>query len=335
MPPSTAGAGGSSSLEEPSSFGPPGSPVTRYGHLRASGNRIVGHDGRPAQLKGMSLYWSDADEGARYFNAETVAWLATDWNVSIVRAAIGIREGFPGYLEQPEEQFALLERVIEGALARGVYVLVDWHDHHADRHVEQASEFFGKVADKYGSKPNVLYEVWNEPRGEGEGKAGWAEIKPYAQAISAVLRQRGAKGLMVVGTPYWDQRPDEVIGDEVQDENVAYSLHFYAGNSHHYFDNVGGGEIGKRAQAALAAGLPLFVTEFGTTSHDNTTFNEVETRKWLSFLDQNAISYCNWSITAVEEGSAAVRPSASPSGDWSEGDLSESGRLIRSLIRGM
>ncbi len=332
---SVAGGSGGAASPDTSSFGPAGSPVALHGQLKAQGNQVVDASGNPTQLKGMSLYWSDVSEGARYFDPATVKWLVDDWHVGVIRATIGVRESQGDYLSDPEGQLELLDKVVAGALETGIYVLVDWHDHFARQHTEQAKSFFGKVAEKYGSKPNVMYEIWNEPRGTGAGAATWdGDIEPYAQAISTTLRQRGAHGLMIVGTPFWDQRPDEALTNRVQDENVAYTLHFYAGYAPHFFDNVGGGEVGKHAQAALDGGLPLFVTEFGTTAPDNTSFNEAETRKWIEFLDQKKISYCNWSITAVQEGSAAIHPSANPQGNWSDGDLSQSGKLVRSLIRG-
>ena len=35
---------------------------------------------------------------------------------------------------------------IDAAIARGVYCLVDWHDHHAEQHAEQACAFFAALA---------------------------------------------------------------------------------------------------------------------------------------------------------------------------------------------
>jgi endoglucanase len=139
---------------------------------------------------------------------------------------------------------------------------------------------------------------------------------------------------MIVGTPNWDQKPADVIGAEVDDANVAYSLHFYAGSDWHHF-GTGGGGISQSAQAALDAGLPLFVTEWGAThpNNDPSSLNEGETRKWMDFLDENDISSCNWSITAVDEGSAAIKPWASASGGWSDGDISSAGHLIKGIIQ--
>lgn len=343
----TPGSGGESTTTPPAVGGTPigptwdapaGSPVSLHGNLTAADGRIFGSHGKPTQLRGMSLYWSQIDEGGRYYNADTISFLASDWKAQIVRAAIGVTDnpGFKGpsgdYLTNPEHHEALLDQVVQAAVDAGIYVLIDFHDHHANEHLEQAKTFFSKAAEKYGSYPNVIYELWNEPRDD----VSWTgDIKPYAEAISEVIRAHDPDNLMVVGTPHWDQRPHEVIGQEVDDPNVAYSLHFYAGSEWHFF-GTGPAGIGENAQAAVDAGIPLFVTEWGTTSHDNSaeSFNEAETRKWMKFLDENFISSCNWSITAVAEASAAVLPSASPSGGWSDSDISPSGKLLKKILAG-
>jgi hypothetical protein len=51
-------------------------------------------------------------------------------------------------------------------------------------------------------------------------------------------------------------------------------------------------------------------------------------------MDEHGLSWTNWSITTREESSAAVKYTALTEGGWSDGDLTESGLLVRSLIRG-
>ncbi|MCD8540554.1 MAG: glycoside hydrolase family 5 protein, partial [Leadbetterella sp.] len=46
-----------------------------------------------------------------------------------------------GYLRDPELQWKRITPVIDRALQRGVYVIMDWHDHHADKNVKEAVEF--------------------------------------------------------------------------------------------------------------------------------------------------------------------------------------------------
>lgn len=303
-----------------------------HGRLKAKGNRIVDSSGQPVQLKGMSLFWSQEPTGKPFYNRDVVSWLVRDWHATIVRAAIAVTgKGDGDYLSDPEGQLKLLDEVVQGAFEQGIYVLIDWHDHHAPQHLSGAKSFFDKVSQKYGDKPNVLYEIWNEPRGE-EGLTWGGDLKPYAEAISKVIRAHDPDNLMIVGTPYWDQQPDAVVGNPVDDPNVAYTLHFYAGSEWHRFS----GDVGKKAQAALAGGIPLFVTEWGTVhpNNDPSTFNEPETRTWMKFLDENFIGHCNWAIDSKPEGSAAIKPTASPKGGWADSDLTRSGTLVRSILRG-
>ncbi|MEM8967926.1 MAG: endoglucanase, partial [Bacteroidota bacterium] len=68
------------------------SVVGQYGRLQVQGNQIVDKNGDPISLAGNSLFWSNAGDGADYYNSTTVSHLADDWNSSIVRAAMGVKE---------------------------------------------------------------------------------------------------------------------------------------------------------------------------------------------------------------------------------------------------
>jgi endoglucanase len=310
---------------------PPGSPVAQNGSLRAQGNRIVGAQGQPVQLKGMSLYWSQDAAGSDFYNADVINWLVKDWHISIIRIAIAVTGDNDGdYLSKPDAQLKLLDTVVQAAFANGIYALIDWHDAKAPQHLDGAKTFFDTASKQYGSRPNTIYEIWNEPQGNA-GLTWTGDLKPYADTISKVIRKNDPSNLMVVGTPFWDQQPASVIGHPVDDVNVAYTLHFYAGYPAHYFS----GDVGKNAQMAVAGGIPLFVTEWGTTDPiTQTMFNEAESQNWMAFLDQNFISSCNWAISGASEGSSALNQGASTTGGWPDSALSQSGLFVRSLIRG-
>ena len=320
-----AGSGGSTGAAG-ASGAPPGSPVALHGTLQVKGNRVVGNDGMPVQLKGMSFYWSQDPTEAGYYTENVVSWLVDDWHVAIVRAAIAVTGKNDGdYLSNPSGQLALLDEVVQAAVVSGIYVLVDWHDSQAPEHLDAAKTFFDTVSQKYSKLPNIIYEIWNEPLGN-QGLTWIGDLKPYADTMSAVIRSHDKTNLMIVGTPFWDQQPDTVIGHQVQDPNVAYTLHFYAGSPYHHVS----GPIGTSAKTALAAGIPLFVTEWGSVDPVNQGAPDVaETQNWMTFLDQNHLSSCNWSISDKDEGSAALRPGTSNKGHWSAGDLTASGTLAR------
>lgn len=105
-------------------------------------------------------------------------------------------------------------------------VIIDWHDHNAEDHEEEAAKFFRKAAQKYGNIPNVIFEIYNEPI-----RQNWSEtIKPYHERIVSVIREHSSN-LIVLGTKTWSQDVDEAAEDPVQGENLAYTIHFYA-NTH-------------------------------------------------------------------------------------------------------
>ncbi len=179
------------------------------------------------------------------------------------------------------------------------------------------------MAQRYGDKPNVIYEIYNEPT-----NAGWSSmIKPYSEAVIAEIRKHDPDNIIVCGTPNWSQRVDEAAFDPITKfENIAYSLHFYAGTHKQSLRNI--------ATTALNKGIALFVTEFGTCdASGNGNFDPAETQIWWQFLDENKISWCNWSVADKDETASVIKPGSSVNGGWSVSNLTASGALVRSELR--
>lgn len=292
--------------------------VAQHGRLQVQGNKIVDESGSAVSFAGMSLFWSQWM--GQFYTKETVAWLHTDWKVPIVRAAMGIEAG--GYLTNSIREEEKIRTVIDAAIANDMYVIVDWHDHHAELHSQQAAEFFGRIAATYGASPNVIYEIYNEPL-----DVSWTNVlKPYANTVINAIRKHDPDNLIIVGTPRWSQRVDVAATDPIEDANVAYSLHFYAGTHKDV--------LRQQAQEALDKGIALFVTEWGTVNA--TGDGEVDTdsvNRWIAFLQSNQISHLNWAISDKREGAAVLQPASSPFGGWTDEQLTESGKLVRQLIR--
>ncbi|HEX7070139.1 MAG TPA: glycoside hydrolase family 5 protein [Rhodothermales bacterium] len=292
-------------------------PVERHGQLRVDGNRIVDEHGEPVVLRGMSLFWSQWM--GKYYNGPAVRWLRDDWHVTVVRAALAVDEG--GYLEHPEAERQKLESVIDAAILFGIYVIVDWHAH--DPHPEEAAEFFASIAAKYGDKPNIIYETWNEPLNSHDWNA---VIKPYHERVIPRIREHDPDNLIVAGTQSWSQDVDKAAANPLAFENVAYALHFYASTHRQSLRN--------KASVALSNGLALVVTEWGTSeATGDGNLDRAEVGRWIEFMEENQLSWCNWSIADKEETSAALRPGARSTGNWSEDDLTPSGILVRNELR--
>jgi endoglucanase len=291
--------------------------VGEHGALRVSKNRVVDQHGKVIQLRGMSWFWSQWTD---FYVAKNVDVMVDDWKATVVRAALGV-ENEDGYLLQPEANLAKVRTLVDRAIARGVYVIIDWHDHHAQDHKAQAIDFFDKMAKAYGKQPHVIFEIYNEPM-----NVSWPVVKSYAEQVIRTIRAAGSDNLIIVGTPTWSQDVDVAANDRIQsDPNVAYTLHFYA-NTHRQF-------LRDKAKAALDRGIALVVTEWGTCSADgNGAVDEGETRAWLSFLRTNGISWANWALNNKAEACSAVRPAAASVGPWRDEQLTPSGLLVKRAI---
>lgn len=296
--------------------------VARNGALRVVGNQIVNRDGRAPQLKGISMSWSIWG-GRKYYNTDVQNWLVTDFKITLLRVAMAV-EPDHGYLQEPDAQTKLVTEQVDQAIKNGIYVLIDWHDHHAWKNVEQSKAFFSKMAQRYKGKPNVIYEIWNEPE-----RIGWDTIKNYATQIITEIRKYDTKNLIVVGSPHWDQDVDIAAADPIKGfKNIAYSFHFYATEPGH--------QDGLRAKAekAMQLGLPLIVTEWGVGEADgNGEFNREKTAKWMDWLNRHQLSWANWNITDKQETTALLQPGAPVNGHWTEAQLTPAGLYIREQLR--
>lgn len=302
-----------------------GKPVVeRYGQLQVLNGTLCNQAGKPVQLRGMSshgLQWH-----GKYANQDVIGWLRDDWNCQLWRPAMYLTEG--GYIGNKAIKVKVIDS-IEACINLGMYVLVDWHvlgNGDPMVHKAQAIEFFTEIAQKYGSYPNIIYELCNEPNGDNVTWEG--NIRPYAEDVIKAIRQYDKNNVIVVGTPHWSQYVDKVIANPLQDENVMYTVHFYAGSHGKKNMNI--------ARKALKAGLPVFVTEWGCTkeSGDGGVF-EKETLAWIKFLEENNISWANWSVNNKGEDSGVLKYNAdrNAKGHWAESDLSPAGIFVRKILR--
>jgi endoglucanase len=293
-------------------------PVEKHGQLSVEGNLIVDENGYPVQLCGMSFFWSQWIY--KYYNPKVVKWLIDDWRCEIIRIPLGVEPD--GYLVNKKKEMRKVEKMIKASIAEGIYVIVDWHDHRAENHLQEAREFFSEIAQKYGSYPNIIYEIYNEPL-----KVSWEKvIKPYHEEIIEVIRKYDPDNIIACGTAEWAQRVDEPVSDPLDDRNVVYTLHFYAATHKQWLRN--------RAREALNSGIPLMVTEFGTSnSSAQGEIDEVEMHEWWKFMDEYKLSWCNWSVADKEETTSVLKPGASRKGKWKEKDLTPSGIMVREKLR--
>ncbi len=281
----------------------PGSgPVSYYGKMQAKGNRIYGsRTNAPMQVKGTSFYWS-LWGGEQFWTKGAVNALVDDWKAELIRVpmAVELNDNWTpisyGYLDPigRDRQIKLVETLVDAAIARDIYVLIDYHSHDADTHTQNAKEFFGYMANKYGKYDNVIFEIYNEPI-----TPDWPTIKTYAEAVIDTIRYY-SDNLVVVGTEGYSQRVDNASLSPINDNNVAYVFHFYANHTETeqlYVSN------------ALNNNVALFATEWGNiyvwgdktnrTDADAFAVSDV----WHDMVDANMISSANWCVKSTNMNS--------------------------------
>ncbi|SHE32978.1 endoglucanase [Mariniphaga anaerophila] len=292
-------------------------PVKENGHLAVDGKHLVNTRGEPLMLAGVSYGWHNW--WPRFYNEQTVEWLAKDWGCNVVRAAMGIGP-HRSYLDQPEWSKEKIEAVIKGAIKNDIYVIIDWHAHGIFQ--EAAETFFAEMAQKYGKYPHIIYEIFNEPVHDS-----WEKVKDYSIAVIRAIREHDPDNVILVGNPHWDQDIHLVADSPIEGfENLMYTVHFYA-DTHKQ-------DLRDRCQYAIAKNIPVFISESaGMSANGDGPINYEEWHKWIDFMKENKISWVSWSIADKDESCSMLKPSASDFGKWKADDMKESGIKTRELLR--
>lgn len=296
--------------------------TTTVSPLHVEGTKLLDSAGKPMQLRGVSTHgiaWYP-----QYVNADLFANLKRDWDINAVRIAMYCAESGGYCTDGNKEQLKKTVRDgIDAAVKDDMYVIVDWHtlsDNDPNMHVDQAKEFFGEIAKEYADVPNVLYEICNEPN----GGTTWAQVKRYAEQVIPVVRGHAKDAVVLVGTPNWCQDIDVVASDPLDVDNVMYTVHFYAADH--------GQWLRDKVVAAVKAGTPVFVSEFGATAANGDGAVDVKSADaWLGMLDKYDISYIIWNLSDKHEGSALF--TTNEARDPIESDLSAEGRWYRQYLR--
>ena len=291
--------------------------VSYNGILSVKNNKLVNQNDEVIQLKGISshgIQWF-----GNYITESNIKELKDNWNTNVFRLAMYTKEN--GYIDNKslkDDVYKYADMIIKNDM----YVIIDWHilsDGDPLTYKEEAIKFFDEVSKKYKDSPNVIYEICNEPN----GNVTWDKnIKPYAKEVIKTIR-KNSDGIILVGTPTWSQEVDKPASDKIDEKNIMYTLHFYSGTHTSWLRD--------RAKEALK-NIPIFVSEFGVSdSSGNGGVYLDEAKEWIKFLDENDISYINWSLTDKNESSALLKPGSN--GVINDNNLSESGKFVKQIIK--
>lgn len=292
-------------------------PVKTHGQLKVAGTQLTDQNNQPVVLNGMSFGWSCFHP--RFYTAGAVKTLAKDWNCSVVRAALGV-EPDNGYLKDTAKSMKLITTVVDAAIKEGIYVIIDWHSHNIN--LNGARAFFKTMATKYHGYPNIIYELYNEPDYET-----WPQVKAYAIDLISTIRAIDAGNIILVGSPRWDQDINLPAEDPIKGyDNLMYTMHFYAGTHKQWLRD--------RTDAAIAKGLPIFISESaGMDATGDGKLDYEEWNKYISWMEEKKLSWITWSVSDKDESCSVLNTSASSDGNWKDKDLKESGLKTRGFLR--
>lgn len=295
------------------------------GALHVEGTRLMGSNGEPVQLRGISthgLAWFPD-----YINQACFAQLHSEWKANLIRLAMYTAE-YGGYCTDGDKEALkqLVRNGVQYAANEDMYAIVDWHilsDNNPNIYLNEAKQFFEEMSAQFADADNVLYEICNEPN----GGTSWSEIKYYAEQVIEVIRANDKAAVIIVGTPNWSQFVDQAAADPIAGyENVMYTLHFYAATHKE--------DLRNKMVEAVKGGLPIFVTEFGICdASGNGALDLEQADLWIKTMDEYGISYAAWNMSNKDESSAMFKSSCTKTSDFTWDDLSGSGKwLYQTLI---
>ena len=274
--------------------------VSYNGKLSIKEGKIVNKYGKTIRLKGLSthnLNWYE-----RTYTKDNIKELVDTWGINIFRIAIYTNPKEEGYVAN-KELIKKIERIINNCIDLDVYIIVDWHilkDNNPNTYKKEAIEFFNHISKKYQDSPNIIYEICNEPNGE---EVTWnEEIKPYANELIKVIRKNSKDSIIIVGLADWCKDIESALNSLIEENNIIYSVHFYAGNSI---------ETNRKLkidmQNAINNKMPMIITECGPTdpSGDGKLY-KMEFNEWMKFLNQNKISWIIWQFSEKDEASSIL-----------------------------
>ena len=225
--------------------------------LKVSGNRLVDPQGNEVWLQGVAIPGLEIiPEGHGAVQSTKVA--IEDWKANVVRLAV--RDDFwfgqgKGQTDGGAAYRAIVDSAVNAAANRGAYLVIDNHRFRAVK-PEQLG-FWKEVAAKYANHPAVLFDIINEPHGiswevwrnggfveekskgvdesaflsDAEKKANQGYESPGMQKLVEVIRETGAKNVIIAGGLDWAYDLSGILeGYALEDPSgngIMYSTHVY------------------------------------------------------------------------------------------------------------
>lgn len=314
-------------------------PVAYYDSLSVLGSEIISSETKePVQLRGVSLGSANkSNRGSEFYNAKAISSLVDVWNAEVIKAPLDFTS-VDDFETDSAYYRTLYETVIQSCIAKGVYVVITWRSSSLNLSANEqviALSFFSNLAKKFGTEPNVIFEVFENP-----ASYPWLEIKSAQMNIISEIRKY-SNNLIIVGTPTFSQDVELVLESPISVPNLVYSFQFNAGTEIPSDLSSNLKTFESKIDAVLEAGYPVFISYFTTVHSDGgagshyATHDSSSTKEWLSFLDTKGLSYIAASVSDEYLGSSFFGIASTPAFDqtvkanWKDSSLmTPSGQFI-------
>ena len=233
------------------------------GRLHVEGSRLLNSKNQDFRLMGASSAVAPYSSYATYVSTHDKIYSKKalsnlpKWGANGFRVFIG-KSFWDSTSEEYSKRLVDLENLIDTLEELDMYVVVNWSPSNDASNnppkTEAAKKFFEDLSSHYKNDYHIIYEIWNEPM---SGKT-WQDIKNHANQVIPIIRNNAPDSLILVGTPGYDSRVDQVINDQLPYKNIMYTHHMYA-------EHVTPANL-TYLKKAIDAGLPIFETETSAVS---------------------------------------------------------------------
>jgi endoglucanase len=287
--------------------------VTTEAPYHVMGVQILDRNGHPHLFRGLdrpSLEWSCSGDIVEA-NYETMAMV---WHANVVRVSLNqdcwIQD--PNNNSYDASYQAVVDDQVQWAKKYGMDIILDlhWSDrgdyavgynclNTANSNCQQdmadthSVTFWQQVAEKYKSDPQVMFELYNEPRIGGSnptasawdtwlngGQSGGFAVHGMLELYTTV-RSTGADNLVIIGGLSWAFDLSGLASHAVAGSNIVYNTHVYNQNPmSQWYAKFG----------SFAGTYPIIATEFGDASGSCSTGVVTD---FTSYANGNPVSASN------------------------------------------
>jgi len=297
--------------------------VSNNGHLHVCGTNLCNEEEDIILLHGVA----SGINVPKYLSEETL-YTVKNWGANIIRLMVNAKVSWNLYYVGHEDEYInTLKLYIDRAINNDMYVIINWDPQRngGDFLTDNAIDFFTRLTSLYPNDPHIIYEIVNEPLDNNT----WKDVKNHANRVIPVIREISPDALILVGTPYYDDKIDEVIDDQLSYNNIMYTFH-------RYMSQLDDSTIDK-LENTRKSGLPVFVSEWGTMGlgENRPLYMEANATAFSKYLKEHGYNYIMFALSE-SNGQTYNNPSIVKQGEWSndlpDSSLTDGGLAMKNIL---